>query len=111
MLHDATEAYIGDMVAPLKNMIPAFSTLEKQLARTIFKKYGLPEELDIMVKEADYRILIDEKREIFDKDKQLLWEMEADVKPLGVQLQLLEAYKAKAVYYLGLVYRFGEYDK
>lgn len=39
LLHDAAEAYIGDMTRPLKLKIPYFSEIEKEYQRIIFSKY------------------------------------------------------------------------
>lgn len=39
LLHDAAEAYIGDMTRPLKLKIPEFSEIEKKYQKIIFEKY------------------------------------------------------------------------
>jgi hypothetical protein len=43
MLHDAAEAYIGDMIGHLKNcpVGDLFRELEQQILRTIFKRFGM----------------------------------------------------------------------
>jgi len=41
LLHDATEAYIGDMVTPLKRRIPEFSGYEAELSKKISRVFGL----------------------------------------------------------------------
>lgn len=41
LLHDATEAYIGDVVRPLKNLLPEYKEIEHRLARVIEQKFGL----------------------------------------------------------------------
>src|SRR4051812_41614297 len=53
LMHDATEAYIGDMTRPLKAMFPEFGALEDRLWRRIAGKFGLPAELPETVKHAD----------------------------------------------------------
>lgn len=45
LLHDAAEAYMGDMVSPLKSMFPRFREIELQILRKIHSVFGLPEEL------------------------------------------------------------------
>lgn len=57
LMHDATEAYIGDMVKPLKNAIDSFQCIEGNLWRVIAEKYGLPETLPEEVHEADKKAL------------------------------------------------------
>lgn len=41
LLHDATEAYMRDIPAPLKALVPAYKRIEDELAYVIFKKFGL----------------------------------------------------------------------
>lgn len=42
LLHDATEAYLGDMVRPLKQQMPGYRDAESNLARVIEQRFGLP---------------------------------------------------------------------
>ncbi len=65
LLHDATEAYVGDMVRPLKIQIPVFSEIEDRVMVCVAEKFGLstaimPDE----VKDADNRIIVNEKAEL-----------------------------------------------
>ena len=41
LLHDASEAYTGDMIKPLKNLLPNFVVIEKRIQKVIYKKYGI----------------------------------------------------------------------
>lgn len=41
LLHDSTEAYIGDMVRPLKKYIETFCEIEDNIYNVIAKKYSL----------------------------------------------------------------------
>lgn len=40
LMHDATEAYLGDCPSPLKSLLPAYKNLENQLRIVIAQKYG-----------------------------------------------------------------------
>src|SRR5690349_19702773 len=42
LLHDATEAYVGDMVRPLKQHMPAYRDVEDRLMLVIADRFGLP---------------------------------------------------------------------
>lgn len=72
LMHDATEAYIGDMVSPLKAAIPLFKEVEQNLWEVIASKYGLPKYLPGPVKYADYQLLKAEKRDIMPETED--WE-------------------------------------
>lgn len=68
LLHDATEAYIGDMVRPLKNMMPAFEALERDIWAVIANRFGLSFVLDSSIKWADNVALVTEKRDLMPED-------------------------------------------
>lgn len=61
LLHDATEAYVSDMVRPLKRMLPEYEKIEQRVWEAICTVYGLSTDLPAEVKEADSRILADER--------------------------------------------------
>lgn len=88
LLHDAAEAYLGDMIRPLKRYVPDYLEAERAVEAVIFERFGLPAELDIRVRTADQVILTDERDQLFDarKAKALGWHTEL---LLGVQLELL----------------------
>lgn len=59
LLHDATEAYLGDMVRPLKQQMPAYRQAEDRMARAIELRFELPAGAldDARVKVVDNHIL------------------------------------------------------
>lgn len=66
LLHDATEAYLGDVIRPIKSSFPAYCNLEKVLAAVIERRFGIapgstsaPE-----VKNIDNLLLATEHRDI-----------------------------------------------
>lgn len=62
LLHDAPEAYIGDMVRPLKINMPDFRAADDHIMAVIAEKYGLAGvEIPPAVKDADTRILLNER--------------------------------------------------
>lgn len=40
LMHDASEAYLGDCPSPLKVLLPEYRRLEKKLSQVISEKYG-----------------------------------------------------------------------
>jgi 5'-deoxynucleotidase YfbR-like HD superfamily hydrolase len=64
LMHDATEAYLGDMVRPLKYSLPQFLEIEDALWRVIARRFELPLRLPAEVKEADEIALMTERRDL-----------------------------------------------
>jgi hypothetical protein len=56
-LHDATEAYVGDMASPLKALLPEYKVIEDNVWRAIAERFGLPEKLPSEVKAVDLALL------------------------------------------------------
>jgi len=92
LLHDAAEAYIGDLSRPLKYLagMQAYRDMDAKIEAVIAKKFNLEYPWPAIVKELDSRIILDEKA-TFLKDQD--WAAEDcerwDVldTPLGVQLR------------------------
>jgi hypothetical protein len=81
LLHDAAEAFTGDMVSPLKQLCPDFKAVEKRVEAAIFDRFGLPAELPPSVKRADLIALHTEKRDI-SAARGHAWPNLADYPPL-----------------------------
>lgn len=67
LLHDAAEAYTGDMVTGLKRRCPDFRRIQQGIDSAIQARFCLPVGLDYwLVKEADLRARLSETRDLFD---------------------------------------------
>ena len=64
LLHDAAEAYLGDMVKPLKVLLPEFAALEDKVSAIIAATYGIDFSDYAPIKQADLIALATEKRDL-----------------------------------------------
>ena len=65
LLHDAAEAYVGDMVSPLKALIPEYSVFEEKAHIAVCRHFGIPAPgekplMDTIIHEADMRVFAGE---------------------------------------------------
>lgn len=61
LMHDAAEAFIGDLPTPFKRNIPAFGELESRIWGAICAKYNIEPVLHPLVKVADATMLVSER--------------------------------------------------
>ncbi len=66
LLHDAAEAYLGDLTRPLKRQEAArwFNEAEDRLLRVIAASFGLPWPMPAQVRQADDVLLVTEARDL-----------------------------------------------
>lgn len=93
LLHDASEAYLCDIVRPVKRHLSGYHEAELRLQRVICDKYGLPHRMPEEVKEADNRILLDERAAIMAIPPGP-WVVD-DLAPLGVEIECWTPARAK----------------
>jgi hypothetical protein len=60
LVHDAHEAYVGDVSSPLKKLLPDYQRIEALNAATVRAYFGLPPETSHMVARADLLACHDE---------------------------------------------------
>lgn len=73
LLHDAAEAYIGDIPKPIKNHFPQIKAVEDKLLERIFRKYNCRWPLPPEVHEVDLRMLVTEALEIMPNFDAEIW--------------------------------------
>ncbi len=74
LLHDASEAYVGDLVGPIKELpiSEGYRDLENSIQRKIEIRFGLPDGIlhDHQIKEADYQAFEEEREHLIWGNKQ-----------------------------------------
>jgi 5'-deoxynucleotidase YfbR-like HD superfamily hydrolase len=78
LMHDASEAYIADIMRPIKKVLPGYNDLEEAIMMAIASKYGFDWPMSPEVKEADDRMLMTEKRDLILKTD---WDWGVDYVP------------------------------
>ncbi|TWT35353.1 hypothetical protein KOR34_02440 [Posidoniimonas corsicana] len=79
LLHDASEAYLGDLVRPLKQRLPGYVELEARMMLAIAERFDFPWPKPVEVREVDNRLLVTERDLL--QPKAPAWESLRDVKP------------------------------
>jgi hypothetical protein len=64
LMHDAAEAYVGDLPKPIKRLLPSFQHLEDSLMDIIAHTCGMAVNMPGSVHEADGRMLLTEARDL-----------------------------------------------
>lgn len=66
LLHDASEAYLSDIVRPIKPRLAEYLAAEAALMAAMARHFGLPEQMPAAVKDLDDRILADERARLIN---------------------------------------------
>lgn len=85
LLHDATEAYVGDLVRPLKALLPDYSEIEHGIWLAICDRFNLDPALPTSIHQADMIALATERRDLMP-DHLEAWPCLAGVQPLPATL-------------------------
>jgi uncharacterized protein len=96
LLHDAAEAFIGDITRPLKQMLPEYKKIEADVQRAILDRFGV-RSLPPEVKKADLRVLAAEQQQIMPKGTDC-WVRGQKVDPAPIVVRHLPPDEAKRVF-------------
>jgi hypothetical protein len=105
LMHDAAEAYIGDIATPLKRLLPDYALIEMKVEAAVFDHFEIPFPFDACVKRADLVMLATEDRDLlpshFDK-----WFEGTDIEPMTDHIICWTPHEAQ----MKFLARFDELD-
>ena len=108
LMHDAAEAFVGDMPSPLKRLIPEFRAMERRIMAAIEHRFGCYETDHQLVKEADLVLLATERRDLMPAADYTGWELE-DISPLAATIRPMKPSAAKEAFLLAFA-RYAPLD-
>lgn len=97
LMHDAAEAYVGDVSMPLKTLLPDYKEIEKSVEKAIFAHFGLPEQIPEDIKHADLVMLATEKRDLMPNATED-WAILDNIVPMGRKIHPLRSHQAKTLF-------------
>ena len=98
LMHDAAEAYLGDVPSPLKGILPDFKAIERHIDAQVAKRFWFRYPFHDVVKFADLHVLVDERQQALYPTHNS-WTTDG-LAPLGVTLQFWQPAQAKAEFLL-----------
>lgn len=97
LLHDASEAYIGDVTRPLKHLLPDYRAVERGVERAIRQAFDFPAEQSPEIGAADVILLATERRDLMPLDS-AEWPVISGVCPLAKTIEALDPQRAKSLF-------------
>ena len=98
LLHDATEAYIGDMTRPLKALMPQYRVIEERIWQAICERFDIDPILPETVIRADLIALATERRDLMPQHPSE-WECLKDIPTAPERISPLSAQEASVQYF------------
>ena len=102
LLHDATEAYIGDMVRPLKQWMHAYKDVENWIWDRICTRFDLDQDLPASVRQTDLIVLATERRDLMPADP-AIWGCLIGIEPTAEIIRPWSATEARLTYHQRLM--------
>jgi len=86
LLHDAAEAYLGDIVQPLKVLLPEFAEIESRFMAKISERFSLSGLDHPEIKRADLILLATERRDLMPMEL-MDWPVLDGIEALRMRIQ------------------------
>lgn len=97
LLHDAAEAFIGDVSKPLKTLLPDYKAIEDRVEAAVLGAFGLPAKLPASVKRADLIALATERRDLMPWHESR-WDCTEGLQPLQGTITPMPPEQARVVF-------------
>jgi uncharacterized protein len=97
LFHDAAEAFVGDMSRPLKQLLPEYIKIEKNIERAIFDRFKIEWPAPSEVKRADYSVMATEQIHLMPPGINS-WLSSASISPADVEVRCLDPDAAKTLF-------------
>jgi uncharacterized protein len=97
LMHDAAEAFVGDLTRPLKQLLPKYRQIEAEIERIVFARFGVPTPFPKEVKQADLRVLAAEQAQLLPSGADE-WTRAARVDIAPIVVKNLSPPKAKRLF-------------
>ncbi|QIA02113.1 MULTISPECIES: phosphohydrolase [Pseudomonas] len=102
LLHDATEAYVGDMVSPLKQWMHAYQDVENWIWERICTRFNLASDLPASVRHADLIALATERRDLMPPNP-ATWDCLIGIEPTTETIRPWSPTEARLTYHQRLM--------
>ena len=96
LLHDAAEAFIGDVASPLKAMLPDYKVIEKRVEVEVLKRFGISS-IPPEVKSADLVLLATEQRDLMARHNDE-WASTKNIRPLDMTIIPMDPFQAMCAF-------------
>lgn len=96
LLHDAAEAYVGDVTQPLKQLLPEYRAIEQRIERAILRQFGV-DEIPPSVRRADLVMLATERRDLMPATDEH-WPCLDGIEPLAKPLRAMKPWQAEVFF-------------
>lgn len=97
LLHDAAEAFIGDVSGPLKALLPAYKRIEREVEAAIFARFDISYPLAKDIKAADLSVTAAEQEQVMPHGT-VSWLASKGIDPATINIRCLSPNEAKTAF-------------